>query len=72
MSRSRKREPVAGIAADSDKPGKVHGHRRLRKRNKQRLRAGMEPIDEREVSDPWNWPKDGKYRSPDDPTVRRK
>lgn len=72
MSRSRKREPIAGIAADSDKPGKVKDHRRLRKRNKQRVLAGMEPLDEREVGGPWNWPKDGKYRDQDDPKVRRK
>ena len=73
MSRSRRKTPICGITtAESDKPGKVADHRRLRRRNRQRVAHGMEPLHEREVSDPWGWPKDGKAYYPRDPRVMRK
>lgn len=73
MSRSRRKTPICGITtAESDKPGKVADHRRLRRINRQRVADGMEPLHVRAVSDPWNHPKDGKQYAPRDERVLRK
>tara|TARA_R110000824_G_scaffold28180_2_gene94977 strand:+ start:1037 stop:1249 length:213 start_codon:yes stop_codon:yes gene_type:complete len=56
MSRSRRKTPIRGIAAESDKLGKRKANRRLRRVNRTR----REPKLLREVSDPWDMAKDGK------------
>ena len=64
MSRSRKRNPIAGnTIAKSDKPGKQADSRRLRRRAAVALAQSGDgdaiPHD-RAVRNPRNWPKDGK------------
>lgn len=74
MSRSRRKTPIIGCTtSESDKPAKVSDHRRLRRRNRQRIQAGLDPLDEREIGGPWNWPKDGKMylRNPRDEDMRK-
>lgn len=57
MSRSYRKTKVFGIAGGSDKMGKRFANRALRKRVKQ----GAWDLRIREVSDPWDWSKDGKH-----------
>ena len=68
MSRSRKSLPICGVsAATSEKQDKQVWHRRMRRRERQRL-GGVPPASAddylttvvREVSDPWTFVKDGK------------
>ncbi len=67
MARSYRHNPFMGNCSHSDKPGKVIAHRRLRARCRQALSACRDfdtlvmPLP-REVSDVWDFPKDGKHR----------
>ena len=68
MSRSRKSLPICGLTlVESEKQDKQAWHRRMRRRERQRL--GIVPPVEaddylttavREISDPWLFAKDGK------------
>ena len=61
MSRSYRSTSICGLAsAPSEKADKQHWHRRLRRRNRQRLHQGAEPLPLRAVSNPWTMAKDGK------------
>jgi hypothetical protein len=63
MSRSKKRFPGSGnTTARSDKWSKVHSHRvmRMAERRARALEAETWPLP-KEVSEPWDWPKDGKH-----------
>jgi len=62
MSRSTRRTPVFGIAsAASDKPAKRESNRRFRRITREALKHDHEPPhDLNMVSDPWDFPKDGK------------
>ena len=68
MSRSRKSLPIVGhTTAESEKHDKQVWHRRMRRRERQRL-GGVAPATAddylttitHEVSDPWTFGKDGK------------
>ena len=65
MSRSRKKQPFVGHAADSDKPFKQRSARALRRVSKERLAKTQDgdalPVA-RELADPWTSEKDGKAR----------
>lgn len=67
MSRSRKKHPICGVAAASDKQDKRLANRRLRRKTKC-LTQPQILSDEyilpvmREVSDVWAMAKDGKWR----------
>ena len=67
MARSYRHSPFMGNCSHSDKAGKVVAHRRLRARQRQALVACRDfdalvlPVM-REVSDVWDFPKDGKHR----------
>ena len=60
MARSVKKNSFVGIAAASDKVGKVLANRKLRRANKVRLADGADFLSLREVSNVWDFPKDGK------------
>lgn len=61
MSRSIRHAPVHGwCCAETDKWWKVLNHRRHRRRTREALRAGQEPPHEKETSNDWTTPKDGK------------
>ena len=68
MSRSRKKAPVTGItAADSEKEDKQLGNRRLRRITREKIKKGNEELPGiREVSDVWQFSKDGKSLSEND------
>jgi len=78
MSRSYRHTPIRGVAGNSDKYGKRLANRRLRVLNRIRIREAKEPLLLREVSNPWDWAKDGKFYWDskdwfvDDPEHRRK
>jgi hypothetical protein len=77
MSRSYRKTPATGITTRrSEKHDKQLWHRRYRQRNRERVKAGMEPADIREISDPWVMGKDGKKywgeRHPLSRNLRRK
>lgn len=67
MSRSYRHSPFMGFCADSDKPGKVIAHRKLRAATRQVI-VNCRDFDDlilpllREVSNVWDFPKDGKGR----------
>lgn len=62
MSRSRRKTPIFGITlADSDKADKRIANRRWRSRSRQAIRQGKEPPMLREVSDAWDFAKDGRH-----------
>lgn len=67
MARSYRHSPFMGFCAHSDKPGKVIANRRLRARVRQAI-VNCRDFDNlvvpvlREVSDVWDFPKDGKGR----------
>jgi hypothetical protein len=77
MSRSRRKHPICGFQADSEKESKQNANRAERRINRQILNKS-EDADvlkkTKEVSDPWNMAKDGKIRfDPDeDPKSLRK
>lgn len=61
MSRSRRKKPITGVTtASSEKEDKKLWHRVFRRKNKQLLNAGEEPLDIKDVSNPWDMDKDGK------------
>ncbi len=61
MSRSRRKTPIHGNAADSDQPFKHYAHRCLRRAVRLALHHGKETMPLlREVSNVWAMPKDGK------------
>lgn len=77
MSRSRKKSPFIGnTTAETEKPDKKQSHKRHRKQVKQRLNAIIQhQLDEdelleleaelpmiEEISNPWDFAKDGKHR----------
>ncbi|OPZ83678.1 MAG: hypothetical protein BWY75_02962 [bacterium ADurb.Bin425] len=67
MSNSYRKNPFIGNCSHSDKPGKVNANRTLRTHVRQALRtcddfeALILPLL-REVSNVWDFPKDGKHR----------
>ncbi|HEY9868202.1 MAG TPA: hypothetical protein V6D08_03325 [Candidatus Obscuribacterales bacterium] len=67
MARSYRHSPFHGACADSDKPGKLIANRTLRTRQRMSIKTCRD-FDElilptlREVSDVWDFPKDGKCR----------
>lgn len=64
MSRSRRHTPVFGLTcATSEKHDKRIANRRWRSRVRQAVHEGVEPPAQREISDVWDFEKDGKrYR----------
>ena len=63
MARSRKKTPIRGIAAASDKTDKAWANRRERRvvRTRSATDRGVEALPQkRELSDVWNFAKDGK------------
>lgn len=60
MARSFKKVSIVGNCAGSDKADKVAANRRLRHANKARLAKGYELVSLREVSNVWDFAKDGK------------
>ena len=63
MSRSFKKNPICGhTMATSEKKDKRIANRTHRRINKTRINSGQEPLELREVSDPWGMDKDGKQR----------
>ena len=64
MSRSRRKTSICGITTmPSDKEGKQAGHRATRRINRARLKVTLDGyglVDEKLISSPWDWPKDGK------------
>ena len=60
MSRSRRKTPVFGHCADTDKPFKLTEHRRERRAVKISLKAGLEPEHPKAFGNPWASCKDGK------------
>lgn len=71
MSRSYRKVPKRGIGADSDKKSKRYANRSYRRAVREALHRGNEVMPElREVSDVWDFEKDGKMRL--DPVRDRK
>lgn len=67
MANSYRHSPFMGICSHSDKPGKVLANRRLRRHVNQSLATcldydGYVAPALREVSNVWDFPKDGKMR----------
>lgn len=63
MSRSKKKNPIHGIAGDSDKKGKQQSSRMFRRKVNALLDQEMYdnlPVDSRELIGEWSFPKDGK------------
>jgi len=62
MSRSRRKTPITGwTTSKSEKKDKQIANRRFRRREKQAIYHGEEPPeDPNEVSNPWDFAKDGK------------
>lgn len=64
MSRSYKKNPFAGIASHSDKPGKQLSNRMFRRREKNCIttwRLNRLPYSMNQVYNVWSMPKDGKF-----------
>ena len=69
MSRSFKHTTISGITtATSEKRDKQLANRRFRRISRHRVKIDEEPlIDLNEISDPWDFQKDGKrYFFPDE------
>ena len=62
MSRSRKKTPIVGHAASSERDDKVAWHGRMRAREREALAQGKEMPDVKDVSDPRYMGKDGRSR----------
>jgi hypothetical protein len=62
MSRSRRKNPCRGNGGDSEKGDKRIFNRKMRTRNRRKLRQGEEEVFDktREVCDVWDFRKDGK------------
>ncbi len=62
MSRSYKKTPIYGhTCAKSDKKDKQLANRKHRHTNKTLVRQGKEPKELRELSNEWDFNKDGKW-----------
>ena len=72
MSRSRKKTPVVGHAASSERDDKIAWHGRMRARERSALVTGDEMPDVKDVSNPWYMGKDGRSRVPPDHKLTRK
>lgn len=75
MSRSRKKNPITGIAiCASEKSDKKEWHSRMRQMEKCRLRTNPESVAtvEKDASNPWAMGKDGKRYMPQWAEVYRK
>jgi len=75
MSRSRRRSPVFGVCADSDKADKRVARQRWRAVTRAAVNRGADVIPTlREVSDVWDMAKDGKigrWHRPDPELMRK-
>ena len=61
MSRSKKKTPIIGNAGTSDKEDKRRANRVFRRREKDAIRKDKDPPEDlNEVSDVWDFSKDGK------------
>lgn len=65
MSRSRRKQPISAITtAKSERSDKKLWHKKLRSKEKQRLKSddldNYTPLTANEVSNPWTFAKDGK------------
>lgn len=67
MSRSKKKTKIQAITtAKSEKDNKTEANRKLRRIVKQKVNSGqMDLPDLREVSNVWNFDKDGKKYKPE-------
>lgn len=67
MSRSRKKTKIYGnTTATSERQSKIKANRKLRRLTKETLQKRKEVLPLlREVSDKWNFEKDGKTYDPD-------
>jgi hypothetical protein len=65
MSRSRRKTPIRGYCADSDKPFKRMEHRRERRAVKVALAASEDAPHPKLFGNPWASCKDGKGYMPD-------
>lgn len=81
MSRSRRHTPITGVTcSDSEKWEKRKANRKLRRLIREAVRKMVDSEDEpvlpeaREVSDVWDWSKDGKiyWGEDEDPKLFRK
>lgn len=75
MSRSRKKNPITGIAVcDSEKSYKKEWHSRFRQIERARLKSNPDSVTtvEADASDPWRMGKDGKHYMPQWAEVYRK
>ena len=66
MSRSRRKLKIRGnTSAASEKQSKLKANRKLRRLTKETLKKGREAVPLlREISDHWNFEKDGKKYDP--------
>jgi len=73
MSRSRKKVPVVAITTStSEKKEKRDANRRLRRMTREKVRKGEEELPGiKEVSDPWQFSKDGKCWKEDKVFLRK-
>ena len=63
MSHSRRKKPIFSLWASSDKPAKQDANRQLRRAIRMAVAAELELMPElRELSDEWDFPKDGPKR----------
>ena len=78
MSRSRRKNPFIGNCGGSDKWGKTHANRKLRRAEREAVERMATDCDVilpalNEVSDPWDFSKDGKqYIGAMEPKERNK
>ena len=66
MSRSRRKLPIIGnCLASSEKEEKIKANRKLRRLVREKVSDSQINLPQlKEISNKWNWPKDGKsYRS---------
>ncbi len=73
MSRSRKKAPVTAITTStSEKEEKRDANRKLRRVTREKVKKGEEDLPGiREVSDVWDFSKDGKSRTSDPKYLRK-
>lgn len=76
MSRSRRKNPILSLWADSDKQAKRLANRALRVAIRNAINRELDLMPElREVSDEWDFPKDGPKRyhnAKESPEIMRK
>ncbi|GEN75179.1 hypothetical protein [Chryseobacterium hagamense] len=62
MSRSRRKNPITGITtAETEKKNKLEANRKFRRLNRIKIHKGnFELFQLREISNVWNFDKDGK------------